>query len=527
MRLRALVVIVALYVLAFQPVPARGAGQAEGNIRRVQPAIPDQYVVVLKDDIAPARVAGVAADLARTHGGTLHHVYQHALKGFSLRLPEAAASRLSRDPRVAYVAEDGRVGLVDTQFNPPWGLDRIDQNNRPLNSAYTYNTTGEGVNVYVIDTGIRPTHQEFGGRAAIAYDAFGGNGQDCNGHGTHVAGTVGGSTYGVAKRARIYGVRVLDCGGSGSFSGVIAGVDWVTNNRALPAVANMSLGGSAYDPLDTAVRNSIQRGITYAIAAGNSNADARGFSPARVAQALTVGATDIADNRASFSNYGPVVDVFAPGVSVISAWIGSDTATNTISGTSMASPHVAGVAALYLQSNPGASPTIVSQMIKSNASLSLVVNPGAGSPNRLLYSGFVPSSAINPIDNSRFFVWQHYLDFLVKEPDEPGLNFWTSQITQCGGDAACIDRERVHVSRAFWESIEFLQRQPTLASYPQGTPEYNQEFVRLCYVVYLQRDPDAPGYNFWLNDLNSNNDYDHIIRAFLLSIEYRARFGQT
>lgn len=313
----------------------------------------------LKDSVAPADVAAVATQLSRTHGGKIKNVYEHALKGFALRLPEAAAIALSQDPRVEYVQEDAEASIVTTQYSPPTGLDRIDQRYLPLDNSYTYNSTGAGVNVYVIDTGIRPTHQEFGGRASIAADYVGDgqNGNDCNGHGTHVAGTIGGSTYGVAKSARIYAVRVLNCGGSGAYSTIISGVDWVTAYHASPAVANMSLRGSVYDPLDKAVRDSIASGVTYTVAAGNDNDKASNYSPAGVKEAITVGATDPSnDYRAYFSNYGLVLDIFAPGVNITSAWIGSDTDTNTISGTSMAAPHVAGVAALYLQNNPGAGP---------------------------------------------------------------------------------------------------------------------------------------------------------------------------
>jgi subtilisin family serine protease len=365
----------------------------------VQEPTRGSYIVVLKPSEArsPSErqtgrplVSVLAQELARAHSGQLASVFQYALKGFAVELTEAQAAALASDPRVAYVEADQIVEAVATQSPATWGIDRSDQRDLPLSGSYTYTQTGQGVNAYVIDTGLRATHQEFAGRIGNGFTAVndGRGTSDCNGHGTHVAGTVGGSTYGIAKQVTIHAVRVLNCQGSGTTTGVIAGVDWVTQNHVDPAVANMSLGGSASTALDQAVANSIAAGVSYAIAAGNSNANACSSSPARVAAANTVGATTSSDVRSSFSNYGTCVDVFAPGSSITSAWYSSDTATNTISGTSMASPHVAGALALYLQTNPSASPATASQALAAAATPNKVGSAGTGSPNRLLYTLF-------------------------------------------------------------------------------------------------------------------------------------------
>jgi len=352
--------------------------------------IPDQYIVVFKDDVGD--VEGTARRLAGAQGGRVGFVYQHAIKGFSVNLNAQAAAALGRNPNVAYVEQDQEVTLTATQTGATWGLDRIDQRSLPLSTTYSYTSTGAGVTAYIIDTGILLGHTQFGGRAVYGYDAVGGRGakSDCNGHGTHVAGTVGGSAYGVAKGVTLIAVRVLNCRGSGSWSGVIAGVDWVKNHHTgtNPAVANMSLGGGVSSTVDAAVANAIADGVTFAIAAGNSNANACNYSPARVPTALTVGATTSTDARASYSNFGTCLDLFAPGSSITSAWYTSTTATNTISGTSMASPHMAGVAALYLQGNQSASPAAVATAVTTAATTGVVGSPGTGSPNRLLFTGY-------------------------------------------------------------------------------------------------------------------------------------------
>jgi len=383
--------LVVLLVLAVaSPAFAAGDGPVAPLIARDAPgAIAGSYIVVFKDGTVGEAVEAAIAEAAQAPETRLHYRYTEVLNGFAAELPERAVQALLRNPHVAYVEVDQVVTIDATQSPATWGIDRIDQRALPLSNSYTYTNTGAGVTAYIIDTGILISHTEFGGRASIGFDAYGGNGIDCNGHGTHVAGTVGGNTYGVAKGVSLVAVRVLDCAGSGTTSGVIAGVNWVTSNHTTgPAVANMSLGGGASTSLDTAVKNSIADGVTYAIAAGNSNRDACRFSPARVPTAITVGATTNTDARASYSNYGACLDIFAPGSSITSAWYTSTSATNTISGTSMATPHVAGVAALYLQGSPSATPATVRNALVANATPGVVINEGRKSPDLLLFTNY-------------------------------------------------------------------------------------------------------------------------------------------
>ncbi|HXF96623.1 MAG TPA: S8 family peptidase [Gemmatimonadales bacterium] len=347
--------------------------------------IPGQYIVVFRDAVADP--AALADRLVQTHGGAVLFRYASALRGFAARLPEAAVTALLRHPEVAYLEADRRVTLDATQSmdanGDPWGLDRIDERSLPLSGSYTYTRTGSGVRAYIIDTGIYTAHSQFGGRASNVYDVFGGNGQDCNGHGTHVAGTVGAATWGVAKQAYLRGVRVLNCSGSGTISGIIAGVDWVRQNHLKPAVANLSLGGGFSSSLNTAVTNLANAGVFVAVAAGNSNADACNYSPASASAVYTAAASTRSDSKASYSNWGTCVDGYAPGSAIKSSWLNGG--TNTISGTSMASPHVAGVAVLYKSNFGDASQSTITSWINTNATTGVIQGNVSGTPNRLLY----------------------------------------------------------------------------------------------------------------------------------------------
>jgi subtilisin family serine protease len=379
----------AALVGGFTALPAEAA-PAEGKILAADSptAIKDSYIVTLKKGAAGFKASSSAGkNLVKEYGGTVKKTFGTALNGYTATLSATEAKRLAADPAVASVEQNQTVRMDATQTSAPWGLDRIDQAALPLSGTYTYpDTAGSGVTVYVIDTGVRITHTQISGRATNGYDAVDGDtvAQDGNGHGTHVATTIAGSTYGVAKKANIVAVRVLNNSGSGTTAGVIAGIDWVTANHSGPSVANMSLGGGASTALDTAVANSIASGVTYAVAAGNSSANASSYSPARVASAITVGATTNTDARASYSNYGSVLDIFAPGSSITAGWYTSDTATNTISGTSMATPHVAGAAAVYLAGHTSSTPAQVASALTSGATTGVVTSPGSGSPNRLL-----------------------------------------------------------------------------------------------------------------------------------------------
>ncbi|HLA95062.1 MAG TPA: S8 family serine peptidase [Pyrinomonadaceae bacterium] len=377
---------------AFLITPSSSA--QKGKFRRSVNGVQNRYIVLLDEKyvdayaVAPT-IQSEAESLTYQFGGDVKEIFSDALKGFVVEMPEKDAIALSTNERVAIVEQDAEISVSSTQGSATWGIDRIDQRSLPLDTQYSYNSNASNVHAYIIDTGIRPTHSEFGGRASADFDALtdGRNGIDCNGHGTHVAGTVGGATYGVAKNVRLHGVRVLPCAGSGLVSHLIMGIDWVAANRILPAVANISITtGGPSTVIDTAIQNAVSAGVTFVVAAGNNNMDACNYSPGRTPAAITVGATYTADDKAGYSNFGSCVDIWAPGSLITSAWLTDDNSTRVMSGTSMASPHVTGVAALYLAAHPTASPATVAQNINSTATAGVVTGLDAASPNRMVYS---------------------------------------------------------------------------------------------------------------------------------------------
>jgi subtilisin family serine protease len=376
----AVAVLLAIGVAACRDATTPQAPVAPANAR----IVPGQYIVVFRDGVADP--VSLSNQLVRAQGGTLRFTYTSALKGFAARLPDVAARVLARHPLVAYVEPDQEFRADGTQSmdanGDPWGIDRIDQTALPLSRTYTYTTTGAGVHAYIIDTGIWTMHADFGGRANNVYDAFGATGEDCHGHGTHVSGTIGGATYGVAKGVSLHGVRVLSCAGLGLTSQIIAGIDWVRQNAVKPAVANMSLGGGLSTALNDATTNLSNSGVFVAVAAGNDNADACQASPASATGAFTVAASEKTDAKASYSNWGTCVEAYAPGSAIVSDFLFGT--TSSLSGTSMASPHVAGVAVLYKATFGDAPSATVANWIITNATAGVITGNPGGTPNRLL-----------------------------------------------------------------------------------------------------------------------------------------------
>ena len=412
----------------------------EGTILPSANAVEGSYVVVLRDGTSPTVVAA-------RHAGTIGRVFTSALNGFEVSMPEKAARRLAADPAVAYVQRNGTMqvdpGVLGTQPNPPsWGLDRIDQRNLPLDSSYTYPNTAANVHAYILSTGIRTTHVDFGGRAIHGRDTVDNDNDatDCNGHGTAVAGIVGASTYGVAKNVTLVGVRMLNCAGSATIAQVIAGVDWVTANAVKPAIGVLVAGASTNLAYNNAIRNSIASGVTYTVVSGSSASDACQFSPGGVTEAITVAATDMADNKHSASNFGPCLDIFAPGVSVSTLWFTSDTATIVLSGTSFSTAYAGGVAALIASANPAWTPQQVRDKMVADATPGVVTNPGAGSPNLLLYVDNAgtppPCTGTNPNN--------------VTIPDSPAAAVNSPvAVSACSGNASSSSAAEVHIIHPF------------------------------------------------------------------------------
>jgi len=487
---------------------ATGAG-APGQIRSGgAQVIAGSYLVVLRDGAAAGRVA----ELATSRGARIGHRYSAALHGFEVAADEATAQRLAAHPAVSYVERNAtyRISQADrvpqatttptggTQLNPPWGLDRIDQRFLPLNASYTYPNTGAGVRIYVMNTGIRFTHVEFGGRAVSGRDVIDNDNDasDCNGLGTHLAGIAGGATYGVAKSATLVAVRLVNCQGSASIAQVVAGIDWVTANAVKPAVALLTVGGSATATFDAAVRSSIASGVTYVVAAGSSNSDACSFSPGRVAEAVTVSAADSNDNKTSFTNFGTCVDIFAPGVSITSAWYTSNTAISTISGTSTAAAHVAGGAALLLAASPTWSPAQVAAGLFTNATLNAVNNPGAGTPNRLLYVRFAPPNPCSRANGAN-----------VAVPDFPGAAVnSTVTVSGCARAPSTAATVEVHILHPFRGDLQIDLVAPDGSAYRLLSPSADSgDNIHTTFVVNLSAELANGSWRLRVTDCRTGN----------------------
>lgn len=477
-------VVAAAAAMVATATPA-SAAPGDGLIRDAGTAevVANSYIVVLRGG---GEVAGSARNLTGRYGGAVTHTYTTALRGFAVRSDEAGAKRLAADPAVEYVQRNGVLRLAGTQQNPPsWGLDRIDQRDRPLNNSYVHPDATTPVTVYVIDTGVRITHTTFGGRARYGRDTVDGDDDagDCNGHGTQAAGTVGGSTFGVAKTVNLVAVRALNCNGDGTTASVVAAVDWVTANHVRPAVANMSLSGGVDPAVDSAVANSIAAGVSYAVAAGNGDdvgnpVNACGVSPARVPAAITVAATQTNDARAAFSNFGPCLDIFAPGVNITSASSSGDAGAVTSSGTSTSAPHVAGAAALLLAARPTLTPQQVRDELISRATTGKVPNPGAGSPNLLLFvtaTGTEPPPPLCTVTNGT--------DIVI--PDDNTVVSSAVTIVGCDRPATGTSTAEVHI-RHTWRGdlvIDLVAPDGTAYRLKNSTIFDSGEDVNVTYTV--------------------------------------------